>query len=404
MPDSNAPNSEKPETPKKKLTLDLDALTPEKVPVQTSLGTVYVGAYRLRLTSLQTDREENVGRIVVQHACSRAEDKNDITPLSDEDIAALSGEDIAMLGPAIAKLQRWPVEDKTEDFASIGRAANRALERESKLLQAEMEKMRDSLKSSFDFLSQSTLRKLQDGMTDMSAIRKLAESASPSSMMSKTVEDLRRKQHFGILEAIRDAGNDREGATASISASRNGPTHPVEPSILSLPTFRPEDSPLGRAALKNAENSEQAVALMRELTQRMAGVQETLVREVLPQWIAQVEREQVSTKAGIAEAAKNTANAAASLRWAKWGIAFSIAVAVGATWWQVRVARQIDGGNTEQLHRAERLLQEQLAAQRQALEQQRAESQKLFDVLQKGLERRERPASTAASRKRSNAS
>lgn len=396
MPESNTLGPEKPVASKKKFMLDLDALIPEKVPVQTSLGTLYAAAKEFPRSALKADQEEEVGRKVVQHTCGRVEDKNDTTPLSDEDVAALSAEDIAKLGPVIAMQQRWPEEDKPDNLANIGLAAKRALERESNLVQAEFKKTQDSLESSFGFLNQQTLRKLENEMSALSAFKKLTESASASSMLGSVVE-----------EAIKMAGLDKVRATTPLpdplKRQLDGRRSPLEPRI-NLPHIpRPEDSPVGRAALKSAENSEHAVELMRELTQHMAGVQETLVREVLPQWIAQVEREQEEAKADSAEAARNTANAAASLRWAKWGIAASIAVSVLATGWQVQVAREIDTGNTEQMQRAERLLQEQLAAQRRALEQQRAESQQLLEVLRKSLEQRMQPLPAAPSKKRNHA-
>lgn len=363
--------------------LDLAALIPEKVPVQTSLGTLYV-AHRIPLSVFNGDQDEEVGRKIVRHTCSRAENKNDIKPLSDEDVAALSGEDIAMLGPVIARQQRWPEEDKPDHLTSIGQAAKRALERVNKGIQEELKKMQDSLKSSFGFLSQPTFRKLQEDMNGLSALRNLTDSASASTMLSKAVEDVHEHQDRELLEAMKKARIEKVGAAA-----------PLEPRIQPLRMSRSEDSPLGRAALKNAENSEQTVELMRELTRHMAGLQLTLVSEVLPQWTAQVEREQHKANADSAEAAKNTANAAASLWWTKWGIGLSIVVTLIATGWQVKVAQDIDTGNTEQLQRAEKLLQEQLAAQRQAIEQQRIESQQLLDVIQKALEQRKQPVPAA---------
>jgi hypothetical protein len=407
MSDSSEQGPERPETPRKRTTLDLDALTPEKVPVQTSLGTLYAGAHGFPQSALKDDQDEEVGRKVVKHTCSRVEHKNDTAPLSDEVVAALTDEDIAVLGPVVAKQQRWLADDRPNNFAAIGHAAKGAQERQSKLVQAEFKKMQDSLSSSFGFLNQATLQKLRDDMTGLSVLRKLTESPGASAILLKAAEDLRNHREGGVLDAIKKSSPDSLGAMASLSDSLtrrlDQPPPPPELRIDTPRVFHPEDSPLGRAALRNADNSEQTVELMRELTKHMAGVQETLVREVLPQWIAQVMREQDKANADSAQAARNTANAAASLRWAKWAIAASIVVTVAATWWQVQVAREIDSSNTKQLQRAEELLQEQLAAQRQAAEQRRAESQHLIEVVGKALEQRKQPATAAPPKKRSNA-
>jgi hypothetical protein len=392
MTDADLTGSDKTEPPKKKLVLDLDSLTPEKLPVQTSLGTLYVGGHGFPSSVLKAGTDLEVGRTLVQHLCNRLEDKPDTTLLGDEDLAALSDEDIAMLGPVICKQQRWPDDVELNTLEGIAQAAKGAVEREHRAFREEVAKMQDSLKSGFSFLKQDTLRKLQDDMTGMSAFRKLTESATASSILSKNIRDLLKHQDDGLLGAMRKAT-----APDTLRQRPDGfPPSNLEPRINAPIAFpRPEESPLGRATLQNAENSQQTLELMRELTQRMAGVQETLVGEVLPQWFAQVEREQRKANEDNAEAAKNTKNAAASLRWAKWAIFASIIATAAATWWQVRVAQEIDRGTTAQLQRAEKVLQEQLAAQQQALEQRRAESDKLLELLQLALKQPQKRKATA---------
>jgi hypothetical protein len=383
--------------PKKKLVLDLDALNPEKVPVQTSRGTFYVGGHGFPPAALEANDEEQVGRSVVQHLCNYAEDKADTAALDDSDAAALTDEDVAKLGPVISSQQRWPSDDSVDTLVGIARAARSAAARERSALQEQMLKMRESLTSGFGFLNKETLRKLQDDMTGMASFRRLAASASADSMFAKSVRDVLKRQDDGVLGAMRRAEAPLHGPLRKISEAF--PPASLERDIKVPVHFpRPEESPLGKATLQSAENSRHAVELMSELTQRMARVQETLVGEVLPQWLAQAEREQKKAAADSAEAASNTKHAADSLKWAKWAIIASIFATGLATYWQVHVAQEIDRGSTKQLQTTEAVLREQLAAQREALEQQRAEARQLRDLLQstqKQQQQRTRAASSA---------
>jgi hypothetical protein len=392
--DNNDPDGTTPPE-EKKLVLDLDALYPEKVPVQTSLGTLYVGGHAYPPAAVKGAEDEQVGRKVIQHLCNYAQDKADTGALDDGDAAALTDEDISKLGPVISSQQRWPNDESVDTLGSIGKAAKSAVEREHKALQEQMLKMRESLNSGFGFLTKDALRKLQDDMTEMSSLRRLAASAGADSMFAKGIQDIILKRpDDGVLGAIKRFESPLDESLRKMPEAF--PPASVEPRInLPLRIPRPEESPLGQAALQNAENSRQSVELMRELTQRMALVQETLVVKVLPQWFAQVERAQEKAKSDSAEAVRNTKNAVASLRWAKWAILASIVATGLATCWQVYVAQEIDRGTTKQLETTEAVLREQLAAQRQALEQQRSEARQLRELLQEA-QQRQQPRAPAA--------
>jgi hypothetical protein len=137
---------------------------------------------------------------------------------------------------------------------------------------------------------------------------------------------------------------------------------------------RPENSPIGRAAIESAENSRLLAQRMDGLVAVVVGLNQTLVTEVLPSWITQVERDQKGAKESFDQAASG-------IRWTKWAVIASIVVTMLATWWQVSVARDIDRENSVQQLKTLDILREQLAVQQKVAEQQARESEKLRELL-----------------------
>lgn len=395
---NNDKEARKPEADKaKKFILDLDALVLAKVPVETSIGTVYVAGHGFPASVVEVEDAEQVGREVVQRLCGRQQDKQDRTALADVDLANLTEADIALLGPVISMQERWPEDGQPADLVGIGNSAKRAVSRELKRASEDFKRMRDSLASDFSFLKPETLSRLQGDVSALSALREFKNTSS----VNKFLEDV-RKQQDGLSDVIKNAKmvDDllmrQDSIAGAIKSARKGlddidtkqirsasiERQPLHEHLRPPTIVRPEDSRLGRAALQNAENSKRNVELMSQLTQSMAALQETIFTQVLPQWFKDVERRQEEAKKSAADAALNTKHAAASLLWTQRGIFASILVTVAATIWQVKVSRDIDAGNTEQLQRTEKLLQEQLAVQRQALEQQHSDMKQLRETLQ----------------------
>ncbi|WP_454753905.1 hypothetical protein [Cupriavidus necator] len=315
--------------------LRLDDLIPKKVPVETKIGTLYV---RHAKTSdwkfFDHDDAGELGKIVVQRLTNRIEDKRNEDRLSDEELTQLEDADFQALALAIAKMNNCGEMPPGAGQAEIGKAMKQVIadwvERNEKLYK--------SLRTNYGFLQDSSFQKLQEQMTSLADLR--------SSL----------------------AGTDWLN-----TASRNATEIRIEtPRSFVLP--RPEDSPLGRATLESAENSRLVAHKIDALVDVVAGLNQTMVQDVLPAWFKKLAEDQ--------EEAKNAAKQAASgLFWTKWAVVLSVIVTALATWWQVWVARDIDRENSEQQRRAESILREQLATQRNSIDQQARDTAAMRDVV-----------------------
>lgn len=368
-----------PEDKKRPMGLDLDNLLPLKKEVETSIGILYVGGQGYPVEVYGAESDEKVGEAVLRHVCNRSADKEEISPLSPEDAAFLIAADVAKLGPAIAQQQRWPEGDQPADLPSLGQAARRSFKRSTEQVQQQMKELNESLRSNFSFLTESTLRKLQGDLGAVAQMRKFSELMS-SSGVGRVMAELQKQQAtleplesiLGQVKKSHSSTDKFEEALGSASDLR------ARIQLPEVPIIRPEDSALGRASLKSAENSELAVKLMTEMTQNIGALQQTMVERVLPEWFADVRRRQEEANASSAAAVAESKRAATNLGLTAFAIAVSIVVTAIATWWQVRVAKDIDAGNTVQIRGLQKALDDQKqfmeaqqGLQKQALDQQR---------------------------------
>lgn len=384
-----------PEDSKKPKVFDLDELIPPKEIVETSIGILYVGSQGYPAEVYKAELDEKVGEAVLRHVCNRFADKKDTSPLSPEDAAAFVAADVAKLGPAIARQQRWPEEEQPADLPSLGRAARRAFKRSSEQMQQQMKKLNDSLKSNFSFLTEPTLSKLQGDLEAVAQMRKFSDLMS-SSGVGRVMEELRTQQAtYKPFESILDQVKKSYAATDKLEeAFGSASDQRARIRVPEMPIIRPEDTTLGRASLKNAENSELAVKLMTEMTQSIGSLQETMIERVLPEWFADVRRRQDEAKASSDAAVVESKRAATNLGLTAIAIVVSIVVTALATIWQVRVAKDIDAGNTEQMKGLQEALdvqkqfmEAQLGLQKQALDQQRLQIEELKALRERLQER-----------------
>ena len=204
----------------------------------------------------------------------------------------------------------------------------------------------------YGFLNSPTLAKLQEQLGGLSKLTTSAQSL---------------RDHFEQAGWKKGLEVDRSLQSAVEMANRN--KSPFAQSIIETPRislYEPppfDKTPLGRATLENARSTQEVAHKMDSLVEVVGGLNQTLIAEVLPAWISQVEQEQ-------AEANKSFMHAAKGLWWTKWAVIVSVIVTVLATWWQVSVARDIDAGNSAQMAKSEALLREQIELQKKLLEAQ----------------------------------
>lgn len=341
---------------------NLDALLPAKASIATSIGTLYVRhPYSSDWKFFELDDAVELGLVSVQRLCNRVEDKNDSSPLLDNDLKMLSDADYQALVQAIAKQSGWrelPGGSGLKELGDVIKEEKQAItERHEKMLGD----LRKSIDSSYSFLGKGALEKLQEQMAGIADIRRsLAGTESlQAALRAATLPEESWRKSLVSIDVIDKAMHDlnAEKATAQIDLSRTYET----PRLIMPP--RPEETPMGQATLESAENSRQVAEKMDALVVVVAGLNQTMVQDVLPAWFNKIADDQKAAKDALDQAARG-------LWWTKWAVIASVLVTIAATWWQVDIAKSIDRENSEQQKRAETVLREQLAVQQKLIEQQ----------------------------------
>lgn len=329
-------------------TLKISDLLPAKAVVETSIGRLYIRhVYTSDWKHFGSEDAHELGRSVVQHLCSRIEDKNESGPLGEMDLEELSEADFCSLVPVIAKKNGWLGLPIDAGLKELGNAVKVARLQQLELHKKTLADMRKSIDLSYGFLGADTLNKLQEQMAGLVDIRKAVSGVDGIGGF------IRESSHRDIL---RDAARAQD---------QNFLIH-------TLP--RPEDTPLGRATLESAEASREVSQKMDALVDILAGLNQTMVKDVLPEWVKQVENSQKDAKDAFNQAATG-------LSWTKWAVITSVVVTVLVTWWQVWVARDIDLDNTEQQKRVETILERQLSAQENLVKQLERDTAALRDEI-----------------------
>lgn len=114
---------------------------------------------------------------------------------------------------------------------------------------------------------------------------------------------------------------------------------------------QPEETKIGKATLATAEQLQEVVRLNSEMVNHVAGLTEMFVKNVFPQWQQKLANDQAAAQEAQrlaevetarrqkeAQASLNQANK--SLRVAVWALVASVVVTIGATGWQLWVAKQ----------------------------------------------------------------
>lgn len=335
--------------------LSLDDLVPEKAAVSTSLGTLYVRPISISDSKVFGCHEAaELGRAIVLKVASRIQDKRDSTPLADEDFDALLEVDIKALVPVIADKNNWEALPVGAGVVDLGNAAKRGREQALERLNKMQDDLRASIGSSYAFLGNSALEKLQEQMVGLSNIRQSMSAAETikAAMEASNVWSQTLLEPSAVTRRVADEMQD-------ISRINFAPEFERSRSI-EIPSFAlqsPEDTPLGRATLEGAENSRETVRRMDALVEVVGGLNQTIVKDVLPAWFATAKSDQENAEQAFKTAGK-------SLKWTKWAVIASVFVSIVATWWQISVTRAIDRENSLAQQRSESLLREQLASQR----------------------------------------
>lgn len=370
MSDENQSADSAEEKPKK---LNLDALLPAKGSITTSIGTLYARhPFSSDWKDFELEDSVELGRVAIQRLCNRIEDKHDSSALDDDDLNLLTDADCQELVQAIAKQSGWrelPDGSGLKELGELIKVEKQAItERHEKMLG----NLRKSIGSSYSFLGKGALDKLQEQMAGLANIRSsLAGTESlQAALRAAALPDESWQKSLAGIDTIDKAvrGLNAENVTAQIELPR---AYDV-PKLIMPPRF--DETPMGRATLESVENSRQVAKKMDDLVVVVAGLNQTLVQDVLPAWFNKIEEDQKVAKSAFDQAARG-------LWWTKWAVIASVFVTIAATWWQVEVAKSIDSENSEQLKRSEAILREQLAAQQKLIEQQAKDAAAIREVV-----------------------
>ena len=336
------------------------ALMPAKKAVTVSSGTVFVRRARAEDQTLIDGADPlQRGDLIIKRLVGRSEEKRDISGLANNDYELLTAEDREELARAVAEINEWN-GSASASVQTIGELAQESIrkghERRSKLfadaaasldkssmfqtlglgkLHEEVEKL-----NSYRFLKDSTFDKLNQQLNQLDEARKALDLSMPKAL-TEHIENLKEREK-AIFKSEPDMSRFR-----------------------SIHIPRPEEAPLGKAALENARNTKKVLEKTEALVGIVAELSQTLIVQVLPQWIDEVK--------------DNQAHATRALRWAIAALVAGVVATVGTAAWQVYVTVRIDETNSRSQKRAETLLHEQLSLQKQQLVDNAARAARLED-------------------------
>lgn len=319
------------------------AIGPAKARVETSVGPLFVRhAYVSDYERFGSDDDTERGRLVVQRLASRVERKGDDTPF-DGDVGVLTESDLSVLIPAIAKQSGWKLPEPSTGLQGLGQSSREAEKQVREEQKRMLEEIRKAFKADYGFLEPTTLSKLEGQLLGLPT-----QEVSLADRLPKINFEMPKAP---VVPELPDIGIDESW----------------------MPPL-PEETPLGRATLKSAQHIEVVANEIGAVAKNIGNLNQVMIAEVLPQWFRQVQENQKSAE----EEARKTSSA---LKWTKWAVFASVAVTIAATWWQDKVARELDAGNAEHQKAVVELLSNQLSAQQQLIEQQARDAAQLRDAL-----------------------
>jgi len=373
-------------------------LLPDRKPVETSVGTLYVRhAYVSDLGEFKPGDPASVGALAIRRLTSRSSNKGDKEQLPEEDWGALNASDINLLAPVIAKASGWRLEQNPATVERLGEAAIEGADAYRRQQEEFFRGMRTSIGSSYGFLKGPVLERLQDQVSGLAHLR--------SSLPRNELGEALKQSRLGT-DAVREAVYPGENAGEPVWSVHRTPL-PIDIHRNRIP--RPEETPIGRAAVESAEHARQMATKMEALTEMIAALNETMVTDVLPAWFNQVKDQQEQSRVQQEQSKTALLQARDSLWWTKWAVIVSVGVTFLTAAWQVRVATVMDRDNgtaqrqaqtqlLEQLKTQQEVLKQQLTVQQEQFRQQARDAEELRRQLNQARQRPGAPATRGASR------
>ncbi len=361
----------------------------EKIPVNTSQGTLYVRHLSLKdmpniakFFKAEVPDLAAAGRAVLLRLTSMTRSSKDESEIDKSILNALTEQDLRSLAATIATESLLSPLTEGDPLLALGRAVHedmkRSLEQLSKTL-ADIKEKWDSQSAIFGETTRASLQSTIFGIGDISKrLRELpsVEAFHKAIVDSKSPIEQYLRTKNPIIEAVNAPDVAGDFITADGKPGRFFDRY--LPQSIELPD--PETQPIGRAAKATEEMARQiteVAGLLGEMGARVGELSTTIVGTAIPEWMKKLEGDREATQKTL-DQARN------SLRWTKWAVIASVLVTMVMTGWQVWLAREYKLDNDNQQNVIESLLREQLEVARQFRKQAAEDADKaraLFDAL-----------------------
>lgn len=381
---------------------------PERVPIETGLGTLY--ARHVSLDDLQTFRsflEPKVDKAATDlralgtmslRALVTESNGTDRTPaLTEETFSKLDVEDIQKLASGVAKASELGELHGGDALEALGSAMFDHLSEQMKRLADSAQQMKKMLDHQFVGISESVRKSLESSFGDLSSLRDTLKQSSAFEAFRKMQEEQdswRKKLADSVggssatLDAIRKLEEEQKRLTGGIPKDllsqiqsdptlRSAPIASIETARIHFP--RVEETPMGRAAKAGEESAlqlKEVAGITAQMADKVADVTQVVMTKVLPEWFQNLRESAEASKTSLRHAEN-------SLFWAKWALFGSIVATVVMTGLQLWVGRDYQQSNDEQQARVEKLLVDQLEESRRLNRQLAEESKQLRGALER---------------------
>lgn len=307
-------------------------LVPEKVTVPTSIGTLFVRTKKHRELIRWSEEPdvERLGQIALHEMTNRTQDKSDVSPLAKADLDHLTAADRSALIVAIAALNNWGELAPDADAGALGQAIQAEISRLNEENKEKISAAHQRLQQSYAYLGGETLAKLSAQMAAISAMTSNPfDSATQAAMRNHKamLDSIGGRETLATWQALQASTPPAVRAAEALEKSglldSSGHAKHLEipgvqlPRIDALNIRRPEDTPLGKAALQSAENTREALERMESLLAMVGSLNQTIVQDLLPRWSNQIKEDQRSATEAFEQAGQ-------SLRWTRWAVIASV--------------------------------------------------------------------------------
>jgi len=317
----------------------LYANDPEKLPVSTAVGTLYVrrlGAGESKFDVTADDA--TVARQCIRLATNPIQDKREVEPLDDALFAGLSTVEVLALAAALATQRKFGALPADGELSALGKKLRAEKAEFDKARTEQMERTMATFTKSLGFLDASGSKSVLDAVRGVEDARKLLG-------LGKIDETVKR-----LTQGIAPSG-----FSESVLGTPSARHTMVEPPV--FPDWHETEQ--GQLAHEQKKIIELTGERITAIADAMSTLQLAVIQQIVPALSKQVSDAKMGSILALIFAVG------------------AIAVSAGAAWWQVDVAKDIDRGNTKQLEQVIDLLQKSNAAQTAANQQQAETIQRL---------------------------